>query len=72
MSAETTLGGWQDVPIRMVVVGKVKELPANGKAIVDVSGARFVATFDPMIAGVLMVGSDVLIDEDCESIVCIQ
>jgi hypothetical protein len=71
--AETTLDGWQDVPIRMIVVGKVKQLLANGTSVlVDVSGAVFVATFDPMSTGPLIVGSDVLIDEDYESILGIQ
>jgi len=69
LSIETMLGGWQDVPIRMTVVGRVKELLANGTtALVDVSGATFAATFDPTVTGVLIVGSDVLVDPDHESI----
>jgi hypothetical protein len=71
LSVETTLGCWQDVPVRMIVVGKVKELLANGNtALVEVSGAMFVATFDPMITGMLTVDTKVLIDEDYESILC--
>ncbi|MDO8585426.1 MAG: hypothetical protein Q7T82_00110 [Armatimonadota bacterium] len=70
MSGENTLDGWQDVPIRVTVVGKVKELmPSSATALVEVSGAQFVATFDPTSIGGLAVGADVLIDEEYASIV---
>ncbi|MDO8683315.1 MAG: hypothetical protein Q7N50_07540 [Armatimonadota bacterium] len=70
MSNNSSLGGWQDVPIRVTVVGKVKELMPNHKtALVEVSGAQFVATFDPIAMRSLVVGSDVLIDEEYASIV---
>ena len=36
---------------------------------VEVSGARFVATFDPDTVNSLSVGADVLIDEELTSIV---
>ena len=70
MSGDSTLGGWQDVPIRVTVIGKVKELmPNRTTALVEVSGAQFVATFDPTTAGILIVGAEVLIDEEYSSIV---
>jgi hypothetical protein len=70
LSGERTLGGWQDVPVRVTVVGKVKELMPNlTTALVEVSGAQFVATFDPASVAGLNVGSDVLIDEEYASIV---
>ena len=70
MSGENSLGGWQDVPIRVTVVGKVKELmPNRTTALVEVSGAQFVATFDPTEIGGLAVGAKVLIDEEYASIV---
>ena len=70
MSQESYLGGWQDVPIRITVIGKVKEIMPHGKsALVEVSGAQFMATYDPTAVGCLAVGCDVLIDEEYASIV---
>lgn len=70
MSGDSLLDGWQDVPIRVTVIGKVRELmPNRTAALVEVSGAKFVATFDPLAMGALVVGSDVLIDEEYASIV---
>jgi len=70
LSGESSNGGWQDIPIRVTVVGKVKELmPNRTTAVVEVSGAQFVATFDPSAMGPPVVGSQVLIDEEYASIV---
>lgn len=70
MSGEAFLGGWHDVPIRVTVIGKVKELMPNQKmALVEVSGAKIVATFDALSAIGLCVGSEVLIDEEYAAIV---
>ena len=70
LSGDSLVDGWQDVPIRVTVVGKVRELmPNRTTALVEVSGAQFVATFDPSTTGSLVVGADVLIDEEYASIV---
>jgi len=70
LSGDGLLGGWQDVPIRVTVVGKVRELmPNHTTALVEVSGAQFVATFDTSAMGSVVVGADVLIDEEYASIV---
>jgi hypothetical protein len=70
LSAENSLGGWSDIPIRVTVVGKIKELmPNKTTALVEVSGAQFVATFDPVVVAGLDIGAEVLIDEEYASIV---
>ena len=70
MSQDSFLGGWQDVPIRVTVIGKVKEImPHRKSALVEVSGAQFLATFDADAMDALDVGADVLIDEEYASIV---
>lgn len=70
MSGDSLLDGWQDVPIRVTVVGKVRELmPNRTTAMVEVSGAQFVATFEPSTIHSIVVGADVLIDEEYASIV---
>jgi hypothetical protein len=70
VSGESFLGGWHDVPIRVTVIGKVKELMPNRKtALVEVSGAKFVASFDSVSSIGLCVGSEVLVDEEYAAIV---